>query len=369
MNKQHLHKASAYSALAASFIALSDTASAQIVYTDVDPDINGDAYFNIYVDLDNNGVDDFRFTGGHGLWYNWIDVFELTTSAEVMGAYPYESWVGVLNEGHPITASGPFDNIHPMASVFDYYGIIIPVGDWLDATEKFVGVRILIDGNTHYGWVRLTTHIELEEPHAITFILHDYAIQMSPNTPLHAGDMDECIVPIPTGTSGITATKAKAKWGMVGGAEHFELRYKMTTAPDWNMINVPAAKTFKKLTGLNCSSEYEWQVRAVCDDGSETDYTASQLFNTAACRLDGSDPIETADAEIYTYSNQIYIDIFTDITTPAVFELFNMQGQRIMSESINENTVVISANVPDGIYIGTVHMNGTVISKKVVISR
>ena len=58
---QMTKKAIAYSPTAAAFLSLQPEASAQIIYTDVDPDVQITAFDTIAIDIDNNGVDNFRF--------------------------------------------------------------------------------------------------------------------------------------------------------------------------------------------------------------------------------------------------------------------------------------------------------------------
>ena len=55
----HSAKLKNYSALSASFIALAAPVTSQVVYTDVNPDIN--VFLDeITLDLDNNGTNDFK---------------------------------------------------------------------------------------------------------------------------------------------------------------------------------------------------------------------------------------------------------------------------------------------------------------------
>ncbi len=225
-----------------------------------------------------------------------------------------------------------------------------------------------MDGNTHYGWIRLSTSIDLDAPHNRNGNPARLYCATAPNSPIHAGDQDGYAIPIPTGKGAETATSAKAKWGIVGGVGYFELRYKMTTAADWTTIIVPAAKTAKRLTGLNCSTVYAWQVRAFCAHGVITDFCSSQTFTTAACRLDGSDPVAEADAEIHTYGNQNFIDIYDGQTPATTFDIYNLQGQLIESHAIEQESSVITINVPDGIYIGNLQIHDKMITKKIVLA-
>ncbi len=63
MKKQQQHKLSAYSAMPASVYDNGAQADAQIVFTNVDPDIIDIGPIDVPVDIDNNGDMDFDVWG------------------------------------------------------------------------------------------------------------------------------------------------------------------------------------------------------------------------------------------------------------------------------------------------------------------
>ena len=92
-------------------------------------------------------------------------------------------------------------------------------------------------------------------------------------------DIPACTANVPTGLaiSNIDTTSATASWNDVPNAT-YDLRYREVGSPTWNTIQVAALST--DLTGLNSSTDYEVQVRSVCDVGVNSAYTSSVLFTT-----------------------------------------------------------------------------------------
>ena len=57
-------------------------------------------------------------------------------------------------------------------------------GPWKGATNHFLGVRFLINGETHYGWIRMTVTASPEE---VTDYITGYGYNTVANQPLRAG--------------------------------------------------------------------------------------------------------------------------------------------------------------------------------------
>jgi len=65
------------------------------------------------------------------------------------------------------------------------YGIYYE-GSWVDVyPPHYLGIRFLINGETHYGWARLTT---IDGPGFIEANLSGYAYETQANKPIRAGD-------------------------------------------------------------------------------------------------------------------------------------------------------------------------------------
>lgn len=186
----------AYS-LSASSIAAGLGANAQILYTDVNPDITIDMNNSIFeLDLDNNNVPDFELqalsfyyvSGSFLSAAEAVNVSPLSSNGiAVEGGY-YTNYPYDMSAGAPIGPALFFNSFYTnlLNGFFLYSGpygyYYSPLGNWPTNLDRYLGLRVNISGQQHYGWAR----IEVLGPS--TMVLKDYAIQLSPNTPLNAGD-------------------------------------------------------------------------------------------------------------------------------------------------------------------------------------
>jgi len=71
-------------------------------------------------------------------------------------------------------------------------------GEWLNVQNKYLGLKFAINGETHYGWARLSTS-STERPARIKARLTGFAYEATPNLPILAGE------PGTTPTTGTTS--------------------------------------------------------------------------------------------------------------------------------------------------------------------
>lgn len=89
-----------------------------------------------------------------------------------------------------------------------------------------------------------------------------------------------CGTPSGLGASGITQTGATLSWGAVSGATSYNVQYRATGTTTW--ASATATTTSTSVSGLNCNTGYEFQVRAVCGTTNGS-FSASATFTTASC--------------------------------------------------------------------------------------
>jgi hypothetical protein len=71
-------------------------------------------------------------------------------------------------------------------------------------------------------------------------------------------------------------------WSSVGVDVSYEVRYRATGSSDWitlSNLNTPSVD----LLGLTGNTNYQWQVKTHCSDGSSSDFSAISTFNTYSC--------------------------------------------------------------------------------------
>ncbi len=191
-------KLKAYSAVAASLIGIDQTAHADIVFHDVDPDstypIGG--MMNASIDLDGDGTNDFFIR---------LNTFFNTTSStstitNTLSAVPYNNnqimgmanLASALDKGTYIDAVQAFRPAGTSARMLYIQSITTSSssgpftnqeGNWQNATDKYLGLRIDIGGgNYHYGWVRLDVN-----NNASAYTVKSWAYESDINQPIIAG--------------------------------------------------------------------------------------------------------------------------------------------------------------------------------------
>jgi len=191
MKKQLLTKISAFIFTAMLFSA---GANAQIVYTDVNPDVTINTNGGIYgLDLNNDGITDFNITFNTSTVPAGTNRYILITplGANKVGndlSFPYPSalslntlidsssfdWLGTANQ-HLISRlwfTPPFGG----TPVWQYRG------NWNGSSNKYVPLQLDLSSQIFYGWARLDA-----ATNAVSFTVKDYAYNTVPNQSILAG--------------------------------------------------------------------------------------------------------------------------------------------------------------------------------------
>ena len=187
-NKNLSKKLKRYGALVAAVSGTSQSDGA-IVYTDVSPDFAGGIGSQYFLDLNNDGTDDFRIysvqSGSSSYSYVNLYIEPLGANNDVLGsgssnyAYPF-----ALNSGQTISAGGSswFNNGYGSGYQSMVWGYSNSLGNWPSATDKYLGLRIQVGGNTYYGWARLDVNAD-----GSSFTVKDYAYEDVANLSINAG--------------------------------------------------------------------------------------------------------------------------------------------------------------------------------------
>lgn len=213
--KSKLMSLAQYTASCSLFIGkMTNTINAQVVYTDIDPDIVlNNAFEFAYLDIDNDGLNEFLFFNSHattvtGASFNNKSIQQLFIFGNCPGA-------SIADSTYYHTAPGfgfisvyalifPNNNIidetlnfgcvdHRMAfiSYFTDGGNIYDAGgNWFPAfNHKYLGVRYADNMECiHYGWIRCTV-----KDSANILIVEDYAFEAECDKPIIAGSTESYI--------------------------------------------------------------------------------------------------------------------------------------------------------------------------------
>ena len=190
MNKELQNKMMKYSAAAAALVTASG-ATAQVVYTDVDPDFThaGDE-IAVGLDLNNDATFDFAiysadsiFGGANRVRTTWVAPYGTAGNAiagETPSGYNYAlalnatdmidntlNWIAASN-----TMAYNVDSANPYSE------------NWNGVTVKYLALQFNFGGSTYYGWARLDV-----DAIGDIWTMKDYAYESTAGTGIAAGDM------------------------------------------------------------------------------------------------------------------------------------------------------------------------------------
>lgn len=163
-----------------------------IVYTDIQPDFTSENLNDSYnLDLNNDQVIDFVLSSAS--YDDWKMLFISSDSQEgnkIISVSPWYTHPLPLNQGQEIYKlngyrNGEFYETAGILSVGDCFG-----GDqdciysWKNKKDKYLGLRFIINEQTHYGWAQLAVESVSK------WVIKDYAYNSIPNKPIFAGQKE-----------------------------------------------------------------------------------------------------------------------------------------------------------------------------------
>lgn len=206
MKKSLQDKLKKYGTMAAAVtgvVAVSD-ADAQIAYWDVNPDstfsTNGDTY---NIDLNFDAITDFQIqlqkNGSAPNFTNTVRVnaqasnrfmtsgsaAALSSNAIINGTQGWTGGNGTMASYSMYTSTYTFTT-YTSSTTYTYTSTFTNTnsnGNWLGATDKYLGLEFQILGQTHYGWAKLSVGSQAE-----FFTIKEFAYHTTPLTAINAGD-------------------------------------------------------------------------------------------------------------------------------------------------------------------------------------
>ena len=182
-----------YGAFSLAIAGMTD-ANGQIQYTDIVPDHDQDMG-SYLLNVNSEGslmdaIDDFEI---RLIDSSDLRIRPLTGNNEVLGN-PYSSGSSfyayplAMNDGDTISNNASpgswFNNSFSGGggSIMDLNYSSGVRGNWSNKTDKYLGLRFNINGDTHYGWARLTVGVAGSE-----WVIKDYAYNTIPDEKINAG--------------------------------------------------------------------------------------------------------------------------------------------------------------------------------------
>ena len=192
----------AYFLAGAGVVTVTTTANAEVVYTPADIVLTNGV---LAIDLNNDGTFDLRITNRESHYSSTAYRVGVLTvdgnvgAAVVVAKSGYASYPAPLRRGFPIGPDSPkrfadFKRLNGlMANAWCYPLAANPLdchsgGLWKKATQRFLGIRFHINGETHYGWARLSTATRTTRLPMIKAHFTGYAFETVPDKTIAAGD-------------------------------------------------------------------------------------------------------------------------------------------------------------------------------------
>jgi hypothetical protein len=177
---------------AAALVATSTPAEARIIYSNTDIRIG---YRPIEIDLDHDGVPDFVITPCLAYYHSTRLIVGPQVLGNALQVVPdavgaAAGFRGMTNgPGNSFRVNSGFCNstnrVMPdgigMATSLNYFSFHSVRGPWVNTTNRYLGLKFVISGQTHYGWARVSVNSGL------TGKLTGYAYETVPNTQIIEG--------------------------------------------------------------------------------------------------------------------------------------------------------------------------------------
>ncbi len=185
--QQHLNMyALATSAAGVGLLALTQPAEAKIVYTKAHEVIEGKGSI-LGVDLNHDGMVDFQLAIAGGTNNESLTAYGLASGNQVWTSGT-RAWAAAFPAGVRIGPSGGPDQppkggdfmegIVCHRSTCQYYG------NWHNVEDRYLGLGFVINGETYYGWARLSSDIS---GHSVRAVLTGYAYETIPGKAILTG--------------------------------------------------------------------------------------------------------------------------------------------------------------------------------------
>jgi hypothetical protein len=154
-----------YGALSLAFIQL-ENIEGQIIYKDIQD--SGGQYAVFVLDMDGDAQGDFNIRHNsstfsfpaYGIYpFDYLAIWPAMSNA-VLGKdqngfqYPF-----AMNESAIISAGNPNWRSNFNYQYLNSFSCAFLGSEWCDVTDKYLGLRFKIGGDTHYGWARLDVGI------------------------------------------------------------------------------------------------------------------------------------------------------------------------------------------------------------------
>jgi hypothetical protein len=179
-------------AVAAALVAAPESAEAKIIHSNTDIRV-GFGLRQVEIDLNHDGIPDFVITGCPA-YHSRRLIVGPKVAGNAIQLVPSSKGAAAGFRGTPNGPSNSFgvssnfcsstNGVTPeglgLTSLFSYPPYRSVGGPWLNTTNRYLGLKFVINGQTHFGWARLSIS-------DLAGHLTGYAYETVPNTPIIEG--------------------------------------------------------------------------------------------------------------------------------------------------------------------------------------
>lgn len=240
--------------------------------------------------------------------------------------------------------------------------------NWMTKTKQANVGAYQLSGlmpNTRYGW-RVRAFCEGNDNFGAAAVLEDF-------TTLPAA----CQIPDGVAANPVGMDKARLNWNKKSQTLKYRLRYRIA-GQAWNVTIIKDSVWDRHwLTGLSPSTLYEWQIKAVCDQGisSGTNWSAMQSFSTASAKyeellLPAGQPGETVELVVYPnpFRERVYVQVMAPKAAWATASIYDVSGKLLLQQRIATNhSTPIESTLPAGIYLLRVNASNWIKQQRLVV--
>lgn len=161
--------------------------NAQIVYTDVNPDLAFGIDQSYFLDINNDGTSDYQIKQLDSIVVDSLEGVELISlyNNDAVFVNSFMDFLDALTYGTLIDASLPYQaGVLPAGGIIYINNTPYPQGPWITGNDYYMGLRFQVATNTFYGWCRMSVGTD-----GLSFIIKDYAYSTSAEAPIIAGQM------------------------------------------------------------------------------------------------------------------------------------------------------------------------------------
>jgi len=352
-------KIKSYSLLAAAVVLCNKETDAQIIYTDIDPDIDYSVNtrdFFYTLDLNKDEEFDFRFheyysisvrTYAGSQWRylkrNFITVEKINSNSVLAS--------NDLKFPIPLKLNDTINNTRPWIS----FGTLLSSnngnftkGLWRDLSG-YLGLKIKIDNNSYYGWVRIEVY---SAEYNYGFRIKDYAYNIQPDQPILAGQKSLCLPPVPT----------------VTGADSTANQIELTACPatgysyQWKMNgqNISGATSAEYIAKETGNFTVEITDKGGCSNNSDVFSFVSGINDIS---------VKGNSFQSFLSNRTLFIKEISKKFIGGELQVFDVTGRKSAGQTITGSSEQLHlSSLPDGLYILELSKSGLKERRKFVLN-